>query len=272
MATMTETPARPKSSGDNAPTLSALVVIRNEEEQLAACLEALRFADQIVVVLDRSTDGSRGIAESFSATVLDGAWEVEGDRRNAGIAACAGAWILEIDADERVPRDLGEEICAAIRTAAPGYFAIRYTNHVGGRPVVHGWGAYNGVNQKNCLFSEGAKSWGRQRVHPAIEMSGTAGRLDGRIDHYVDRSIADMFDRLNRYSTLAAAQARADGRAPGLFSSLRRIFSRFFKSYVSRKGYREGATGLALALFSALYPILTYIKCATDAREDGKSS
>jgi glycosyltransferase involved in cell wall biosynthesis len=240
--------------------LSALVVIRNEEEQLGACLNTLAFADEIVVVLDRSTDGSREVAQAAGAKTIDGTWEIEGDRRNSGIAACAGDWILEIDADERVTPALAREILAVLPDAAPGYFGIKFNNYIGSRLVSHGWGAYNGVNQKNALFSRGAKIWGRQRVHPAIEMEGRAGLLDERIDHYVYENIGDMFDRLNRYSTLAAIQARENGAPPRLRSSLRRIFSRGFKSYVSRKGRREGAYGIALALFSALYPIMTYIK------------
>ena len=86
--------------------LSALVVARNEEGQLAACLEALRFADEIVVVLDRSTDGSRAIASRYTQKIIEGAWEVEGARRNTGIDACSGNWILEVDADERVTPEL----------------------------------------------------------------------------------------------------------------------------------------------------------------------
>ena len=156
--------------------------------------------------------------------------------------------------------ELAREIGEIPPDAAPGYFGIKFNNYVGSRLVTYGWGAYNGVNQKNALFSRGSKVWGRQRVHPAIELEGEARLLKEHIDHYVYENIGDMFDRLNRYSTLAAIQAGENGDAPRLRSSLRRIFSRGFKSYVSRKGRREGAYGIALALFSALYPIITYIK------------
>lgn len=193
--------------------LSALVVIRNEEEQLPACLNTLAFADEIVVVLDRSTDGSREIAEAAGARVVDGTWEIEGDRRNSGIAACSGDWILELDADERVTRELAREIMDTLPDAEPGYFGIKFNNYVGSHLVTHGWGAYNGVNQKNALFSRGAKVWGRQRVHPAIRMEGEARLLKERIDHYVYENIGDMFDRLNRYSTLAAMQAQESGKS-----------------------------------------------------------
>ena len=118
--------------------LSALVVARNEEAQLAGCLERLRFADEIVVVLDRCDDGSRDIAARYTDRLIEGAWEIEGPRRNAGIAACSGDWLLEVDADERVSEALAAEIRAVITDAAPGYFLLPYDNYIGERLVRHG--------------------------------------------------------------------------------------------------------------------------------------
>ena len=69
-------------------TLTALVVVHNEEAVLRDCLSRLDFADEIVVVLDRCTDGSRAIAGEFTDRLVEGAWEMQGDRRNTGIAAC----------------------------------------------------------------------------------------------------------------------------------------------------------------------------------------
>ena len=80
------------SAADGEVELSALVVAHDEEANLPDCLERLRFADEIVVLLDRCTDGSRAVAERFGARILEGAWPREGERRNTGIAACRGRW------------------------------------------------------------------------------------------------------------------------------------------------------------------------------------
>lgn len=249
-----------------APRLSALVVAHNEERNLGECLATLAFADEIVVVLDRCTDRSREIAEAAGAVLVEGAWDREGPRRHAGIEACSGDWILEIDADERVPAELAEEIRARLPAAPPGHFLIRFDNYIGDRLVRHGWGAYNGVSAKPCLFKKGFKTWGGQRVHPRLQLAGVRSELSGRIRHYVDTDLADTFARLNRYSTLAALDALDAGEQPRLWPALRRIPSRFWKVYVGRRGYREGPWGLALGLFSALYPMLTYLKLATAKR------
>ena len=122
------------------PVLSVLVVVHNEEAQLADCLEALDFADELVVVLDKCTDGSKAVAERFNATLVEGAWEIEGHRRNEGLDACHGAWILEVDADERANPELGVEIRAAIDGLSDGYFLLPFDNYIGARLVRHGWG------------------------------------------------------------------------------------------------------------------------------------
>jgi glycosyltransferase involved in cell wall biosynthesis len=245
---------------DPGATVSALVVARNEEAMLGECLASLGFADEIVVVLDRCEDRSAELARAAGARVIEGAWELEGERRNLGIEACASDWIVEIDADERVPEALRQEIRGHIAAAAPGVYYLPVRNFVGDREVVHGWGAYNGVSSAPRLFARGCKRWGLERVHPSIELKGARGSLRHGFVHLVDRDLADMFDRLNRYTTLLALDSVAAGRVPSLSTSLRRVFSRGWKSYVGRRGYREGFYGVALALFAGLVSLLTTLK------------
>lgn len=246
-----------------APMLSALVVARNEEKQLAACLETLRFADEIVVLLDRTTDRSAEIARMFGARVIEGAWPMEGERRTAAAAECRGQWVIEVDADERVTQGLAEEIRRVIPMAGEAYFLIPIANHIGGKLIRHGWGAYNGAAMRAALYRPGGKRWGQGRVHPPVSYTGVRRVLTHPLDHYVDRDLSDMFRRLNSYSDAAALDMLDRGEEPRFRSAFRRLFSRFWKSYVSRKGYREGPYGIALALFSALYPMLTYLKVVT---------
>ena len=251
------------------PRLSALVVARNEEDQLADCLETLRFADEVVVVLDRCTDDSAGIAGRFGATIVEGAWPLEGPRRHAGIAACSGDWILEVDADERVPEALAREIRTAIRDASPGYFLIPFDNFIGDRLVRHGWGGSWGVMAAARLFTPGAKQWGEQRIHPRVALEGPQRRLRQAMHHHVDRDVADMLARLQRYTDARAADLRESGAPlPPLIWTLRRSLSRFLKCYVSRRGYREGRWGFAIALMAGLFPLISHLKAEMDGRRD----
>ncbi len=242
------------------PVLSALVVARNEEDRLAACLDALRFADERVVVLDRCTDRSREIAARFADHIVEGAWPIEGDRRNKGLDSCRGDWILEVDADERVSPALAAEIRSEIERVDEGYFLIPFLNYIGARCVRYGWGGSWGVSAAPRLSRRGAKRWGRQRVHPSLELVGPKRRLNEPIEHQVDRNISDMLRRLDSYSSARAADLRDGGDIGSLPNNIRRFFSRFLKCYVGRKGYREGGYGFLIALFAGLYPLISHLK------------
>ncbi|MFC3227814.1 glycosyltransferase family 2 protein [Marinibaculum pumilum] len=250
------------------PRLSALVVCHNEERQLADCLGPLAFADEIVVVLDRCTDGSEAIARAAGARCIAGAWPLEGDRRNAGIDACSGDWIVEVDADERMPPDLAAEIRRTIATAAPGYFLLPFDNYVGSRLVRHGWGASWGVMAAPRLFSRGAKRWGRERVHPSLTLQGPKRWLTARMIHHVDRDISDMLRRLDSYTTARAADLRDSGDIGSFGRALRRMPTRFLKCFVGRKGYREGYYGFLIAVMAALYPMLSHLKARLEPQSE----
>lgn len=243
------------------PRLSALITVHDEEARLPGCLAALGFADEVVVLLDRCTDGSKAIAEAAGARTVEGAWEREGERRNAGIAACGGDWVLEVDADETVPPALAEEIRRVIAETAHDWHEIPVDNYIGGRLVRWGWGASYGKAAYPGLFRRGAKTWGPQRVHPSLTWTGSKGpMLRQRLRHDVDRDISDMIRRLDSYSTARARDLRETGAVGSTANNVRRLFSRFFKCYVVRKGYREGGYGLLVAIFAGLYPLLSHLK------------
>jgi glycosyltransferase involved in cell wall biosynthesis len=243
----------------STPTLSALCVVHNGEALLEACLQSVRFCDEIVVVLDRCTDRSKEIALRFGAVLVEGAWPVEGPRRNAGLAACTQDYVLEIDADERVPEALADELRAILANRPNGGVFIPFDNRIGGQPVRFGWGAYNGVGGKRCLFPRGAKQWGAGRLHPSITQPPEAARTTARMIHLVYDDIPHMYQRLLRYCRLAAEDMVEKGAYPGAFTTGRRVFTRFFKAYVQRQGHKEGAYGVALAVYAGLYPLLSHL-------------
>jgi glycosyltransferase involved in cell wall biosynthesis len=252
-------------NGPRQPALSALVVVRDEEQQLSECLVCLGFADEIVVVLDRCSDRSHEIACSFTERLVEGAWEREGARRHAGIDACLSDWILEIDADERVSPRLAAEIRKVVACSSAGWHLVPVDNYIGKRLVRWGWGASFGRSAHGALFRQGAKRWGDQRIHPTVSFSGPQGTtLSSPITHYVDRNISEMLQRLDRYTSARAEDLRESGDIGSFGRNLRRIASRFCKCYFGRKGYREGQWGFLIALCAALYPILSYLKARLD--------
>lgn len=251
--------------------LSALVVARNEAARLPDCLASIAFADEIVVVLDRTTDASAAIASAAGARVLEGAWELEGERRNHGIAGCTGDWVLEVDADERVSPELAAAIRRTIATSTHAWHQVPVDNYVGERLLRYGWAGSFGTTSVPRLFRRGAKRWRAQRVHPGLDWTGQEGKkiTEGALVHLVDRDIADMLRRLDKYSSAKAADLLAQGDIGSLASNCRRFVTRAFKSYVSRRGYREGAWGVLLAFCTGAFPLLSYLKARLEPERHG---
>jgi glycosyltransferase involved in cell wall biosynthesis len=251
------------------PSLSAVVVVHNEESRLADCLASLSFADEIVVLLDRCTDRSRQVATAFADRIIEGAWPREAARRGTAIAAASGDWIFEADADERVSPALAAEIRSVIMHSPAAWHLVGVDNYIGDRLVRWGWGAFFGRSAHAGLYRRGVKSWRDDRVlHASVSLTGPQGPdLKERLTHLVDRNISDMLIRLDRYTSLRAHDLRASGDIGSFVHNLRRIVSRFWKCYVGRRGYREGLWGFLIALFAALYPILSYLKARLEPGE-----
>ena len=242
-------------------SLSVLIVVNNEEKQLRECLRTISFADEIVIILDKCTDRSKSIAKKFTKKIFSGAWKIEGDRRNFGLKKCKKEWILEIDADERVSKELRNEIICKIKENSCDWHLIRINNYLGKKIIKDGWGAYFGKSAYAGLFRNGIKQWSRQRVHPKIFLKGKKGKtLNNKLEHFYCKNITDLFVKLDSYSSARAIDLKYDSSEENYFRNVRRIFSRFWKCFVLRKGYREKKYGFLIALVACLYPIISYIK------------
>lgn len=242
--------------------LSALLCVHNEEQRLHACLSALSFCDEIVVVADRCSDGTEAIARQYGAHVVSGIFPIEGARKHAGLARCTGDWVLELDADEGVSPAFAREVRETIaRDDGADWYQVPVDNYIGDQLVRHGWGGSFGTSSAARLFRLGVKSWKSERVHPGAKLDGVyGGRLKQPLRHMVDEDIGDMFARLSRYTALRAQDLADSGKIKSIPDDAFRGVRRFFKCYVSRKGYREGDLGFLISLMAGLYPILSNLR------------
>src|SRR5947209_6946194 len=177
--------------------LSALVCAHNDEARLADCLRGLSFCDEIVVVADRCTDRSQEIARQHGARVIDGIFPLESQRKAAGVAACVGEWVLEVEPDERVDAALAYEIRAAIHSRPAGdWFDVPVANFVGETLVRRGWGSGLGDVVAPRLYRSRVKSWTARRVAPAVILEGRfAGALETPLIRQADADIGHMMAR-----------------------------------------------------------------------------
>ncbi len=244
-------------------TISALVVVHNEAAILDDCLRRLSWVDELVVVLDKCSDESKAIAERYDARLLEGSWEIEGPRRNTGIAFCRSDWILEVDADEWITPELAAEIRRTTQQPKYDVYNLKVDNYIGGKLIKHGWGGGSfGKPAYIGLFRKGVKSWGMQRLHPHLTVNGSEAPFDleNPVIHHIYADFSEMLQRLDRYTTLRARDLVDNNEVTSVGNAFRKFLSRFYKVYFRRFAYKEGAYGFMIAICAALYPLISNIK------------
>ena len=242
-------------------TISVLIIARNEEKKIKKCLSSLNFADEIVVILDRSTDKTLAICKKFSNKVFSGGWVCEGERRNFGIKKCSSEWIFEIEADEVVTKSLAIEVKKKIKLNKYDYFYVPLINHIYSNPIKHGWMACLAPDGKFCIFKKSSKLWHEGLVHPSYSLKGQKGPMfENCINHFMSKDISELLIRFNRNSSLHSIELKNKNKNFEKYFSFRKVFSRFIKSFFLRKGYKEGALGLLICILNSIYPMVSAIK------------
>ncbi|MGE5337401.1 MAG: glycosyltransferase family 2 protein [Gemmatimonadota bacterium] len=248
--------------------LSVIVITRDEERNIDACLQSVAWADERIVVDSGSTDRTLELAHAAGATVVRTAdWPGFGPQKNRALDACSGDWILSLDADERVDAALRAEIEATLRAPQFDVYEIPRRSTYCGRFMRHGgwWPDYT-----RRLFRRGAARFSAARVHERLETDRAVGRLRAPLLHYSFRSMEQVLDKMNRYSSESAAMIAARGKAPGLASAVMHGAAAFLRTYVLRLGFLDGRRGFLLAVSNAEGSYYRYVKAmlAAEAQRD----
>lgn len=231
------------------PTLSAILITRDEARRIERCLRSIDFADEVVVVDSGSTDQTVAIARDAGARVTVHAdWPGFGVQKNRALDLACGDWVLSIDADEVVTPELRESILAAIRApAGADVFQIRRRSCFAGRPLR--FGDWHG-DRVLRLFRRGAARFTDDLVHERLDHDGPAPVLDGMLMHYTIDSLADALEKGRRYAAAGAPRVAARGRG-GLVSAAAHASWTFLRGYLLRLGFLDGRHGLLLAWCNA---------------------
>jgi glycosyltransferase involved in cell wall biosynthesis len=238
--------------------ISAVIIAKNEERSLPACLESLGWVDEVVLLDSCSTDRTREIAQAHGARVAQSEeWPGFGPQKNRAIDLAAGEWILSIDADERVTPELAAEIQAAIARTGIDAFAMRRSSSYCGRQMRHsGWWP----DYVTRVFRRGRARFSEDLVHERLVTNGRVERLSGILLHESFVDLEDVLDKVNRYSSLAAEQLAATGRQGGVGKGLVHGLAAFVRTYVLRRGFLDGREGLMLAISNAEGAYYKYVK------------
>lgn len=240
--------------------LSVYVITYNEELNIRACLESVAsWADELVVVDCYSTDETVKISHEFTDKIYQHKFEGFGRLRNQALAHTSHEWVLSLDADERVPLALRDEICRVLDQGpeADAYLFPRQ-NYFLGQWIKHcGW--YPDYRHAP-LFRKGRAKYREDLVHEGIDVTGLVGYMKEPLLHYPFRDVDQYLKKnMDRYSNLMALQMVEQGRRFYFHQLVTHPIFTFFKMYVVRAGFLDGMPGLIL---SGLYAYYTFIKYA----------
>jgi len=240
------------------PKLSVTIITRNEEKNLAAALQSVAWADEIVVVDSRSTDATVAVARRFTNKVTVRDWPGYVEQKNHAASLAENDWILSLDADERVTPELAEEIQELFRATpkATGYRIPRVTCYLDAWLRSTDWYPDHQLR----LYDRRRGQWTGRYVHESVKVTGPVRTLRGELTHYPYRDITHHVDTINRYTTLAARQLYEGGKRAGLAGVIVRPPLAFLRNYLLRRGVRDGAAGLLVSVLNSYYVLLKFAK------------
>ncbi len=241
--------------------ISSIVIAKNEERNIKRCLESqLNCIDEIIVLVDKSTtDGTFDIANSYSKVKCEIVkWLGFSETKQYAVSLSMNDWILWIDADEVLTKELSEELIG-FKNSQPEFSAYnvpRLANFLG-RWIKHsGW--YPG--RVTRLFNKNSAHFSGSGVHENLIVDGKTGSLKNDILHFTDPSIKHYFEKFNNYTSLAADELIKKDKNFLITDILLRPLFIFIKMYFFKRGFLDGIQGFILAVFSSAYVFTKYCK------------
>ena len=240
------------------PKVSVTIITLNEAEHIAAAIDSVSWADEIVVVDSGSSDGTADIARARGGRVSTRVWTGYVDQKNHAASLASNDWILSIDADERVTPELTAEIQALLRSEPPrrGYRVPRITFHLG--RWIRTTDFYPDYQAR--LYDRRAGAWRGELVHESVQVDGGVDYLRGELQHYSFRDLTDHLSRVNHYTTLAARQLHGRGRRATAIDLLVHPPAAFLRNYLLRRGFLDGTAGLIISVVNAYSVFLKFAK------------
>lgn len=244
-------------------SLAVVILTKNEEQHIAACMASVSFADEIIVIDSGSTDRTQAIAEASGARFISHPMTDEGfaGQRNFALTQTTADWVLYIDADERVTPKLAAAVQAAVQSS-PAVFCVQRLNILFGHKM-----RYGGHRPDWCerLMPRTQVQW-TGCVHEGVQSALLRQRLAGRLEHYTYTTWQQYFAKTNHYTSLSAQEMAARGKRAAGATVISHAFFAFFKAYILKRGFLDGYMGLITSVLAGVADMMKYLKLQNLAR------
>lgn len=240
------------------PTLSVIIITKNEAHAIEECLASVAWADEIIVVDSGSTDNTVALCQSFGAKVTVTDWPGFGPQKNRALNLATCDWVLSIDADERVTTELRQDIETAITNPNnnSAFRMPRLSSYCGQFMRHSGWWP----DYITRLFLRGKGRISDDLVHEHVIVDGTTKTLNSPLHHISYTNLEEVLEKTNRYSTDGAVMAYTRGKRASLISAITHGFWAFIRTYIIRLGFLDGKMGFILAVSNAETTYYRYLK------------
>lgn len=240
------------------PSISAIVLSKNEEPRIDKCLASLDWVDERIVVDNGSTDRTVEHAKKHKAMIVSDNSSDFSHLRNTGRDKSTSTWLMYVDADEYIPADLKDEILATIKSYQDGtspvaYYVKRENYYLGKKWPV-------GDRMQRLFLKTSLRKW-QGIIHETAYVDGTFGTLRYPLIHDTHRTLEEMIKKTNEWSE-AEARLRFESHHPTIswWRLFRVMVTGFVDSYVRQGGWRAGTSGFIESIFQSYSMFITYAK------------
>lgn len=240
-----------------AAKLAVIILTRNEENNIEACVKSAAFADETIVIDSESDDATAKIAEQNGARVYRRAMDETGfaGQRNFALQKTFADWVFYLDADERILPETAKEITAAVSGVRAAY-SVKRLNVVFGQLMRYGGHRPDYVVR---LFPRDAVEW-EGVVHERAVTSLNVIKLKNPLHHYTYTDWERYFEKFNQYTTLMAKKMGDAGKVATFADILFHPLYAFFRFYVLQLGFLDGKQGFIFAVNHYFYTMIKYVK------------
>lgn len=249
--------------------LSAIILTKNEEENIKGCLNSLKFCDELIVIDDYSKDNTIKYARRCKAKVFNR--NLNGDfssQRNFGLEKAKGDWVLFIDADERISSVLADEIVASCQLPATSGFYIKREDNFLGKKL--NFGETSSIKLLR-LAKKNSGRW-KGKVHEQWQIKGKTAVFKNSLTHQRSLTIFRFLQRINFYSTLRAKELFDQGHKTNIFFIFLYPKAKFVQNYFFRLGFLDGIKGFIFAMMMSLHSFMVRAKLWVMQKNKGKEN
>ncbi|MBN8618685.1 MAG: glycosyltransferase family 2 protein [Anaerolineae bacterium] len=238
--------------------LYVIILTRNEEKHIQSCLDTVRFADHVIVFDSYSTDSTVTIAQQTGVEVIQRQFDNYAGQRNAALDVVSDRadWVLFVDADERVSRELADEVRQVIAEPSTAGFRIPRHNYIFGK-LTRGAGWY--PDYQTRLLRVGSAHYDPDRhVHELVMLDGPEGTLQNPFIHLNYENLQQFIQKQQRYTAYDASIMYQQGIRPKPQNYILQPLRQFWWRYHTLNGRQDGFHGLRLSLLMAWYELRKY--------------